>query len=242
MTSAVISDRRPDAILVHGETTTTLATAMTWFCAGLPVRHVEAGLRTYAIQSPFPEEFNRQVASKVFRWHFAPTEPSRDNLLREGIPAADGAVTGNTVIDAPHRVAAAIDARPGLKSELEAALERQCRSPWRDGGFVLITGYRRENFGGGSDDICRAITQVTECYRERHFANPVHHNPNVHEAVEAGTIRLVGADDARIVAETARLLDDSAECEAMAQAQAHNPYGDSHACRCNVDFLGSALS
>lgn len=298
---AVINDRRPDAILVHGDTTTTLATAMAGFYAGVPVGHVEAGLRTYDIHSPFPEEFNRQ-ASKAARWHFAPTGRSRDNLLREGIPEAAIAVTGNTVIDALHRVLAAIDARPALKAELEAAIDSQCRFPWRDGGFVLITGHRRENFGAGFEKICRAISELAERYPARQFVYPVHLNPNVQgpvlsvlggkpnvhliepqeyqsfvillraayliltdsggiqeeapglgkpvlvmrdvterpESVEAGTVRLVSADDARIVAETARLLDDSAAYDAMARA--HNPYGDGHACRRIVDFLGRALS
>ena len=299
---AVIRGQRPDAILVHGDTTTTLATAMAGFYAGVPVGHVEAGLRTYDIRSPFPEEFNRQVASKVARWHFAPTGRSRDNLLREGVPEADIAVTGNTVIDALHQVLANIDARPDLKAQIEVALDRQCRFPWRDGGFVLITGHRRENFGAGFEHICRAITELADRYPERHFVYPVHLNPNVQgpvlsvlggmpnvhliepqeyqtflillraahliltdsggiqeeapglgkpvlvmrdvterpEAVEAGTVRLVGADDARIVAETARLLDDRAAYDAMARA--HNPYGDGHACRRIVEFLGRALS
>ncbi len=298
----VIGERRPDAIIVHGDTTTTLATAMAGFYAGIPVGHVEAGLRTYDVHSPFPEEFNRQVTSKVARWHFAPTERSRDNLVQEGVAEADILVTGNTVIDALYSVLASIDAKAGLKAQLEAQLDAQCGFPWREGGFVLITGHRRENFGDGFLNICRAISKLAERYPDQHFVYPVHLNPNVQqpvlsilggkpnvhliepqeyqsfvillraayliltdsggiqeeapglgkpvlvmrdvterpEAVDAGTVRLVGADEGRIVSETARLLDDRVAYEAMARA--HNPYGDGQACRRIIEFLGRTLS
>lgn len=296
----IIKARRPDVILVHGDTTTTLATAMAAFYAGVPVGHVEAGLRTFDIQSPFPEEFNRQVASKVTRWHFAPTETSRANLLREGVLDDQVHVTGNTVIDALHWVLRRIDGDAILKSRLIEELDRECRFDWQREQFVLITGHRRENFGDGFLHICRAIASLAERYPDLHFVYPVHLNPNVRapvmallgdkpnihllepleylsfvlllksahlvltdsggiqeeapglgkpvlvmrevterpEAVDAGTVRLVGADEGRIVAEVTRLLDD--QHAYLAMARAHNPYGDGLACGRIVEALGQA--
>jgi UDP-N-acetylglucosamine 2-epimerase (non-hydrolysing) len=296
----IIRKVQPEAVLIHGDTTTTLATAMASFYAGVPVGHVEAGLRTFDIQSPFPEEFNRQIASKIARWHFAPTPTSRSNLLREGIAEGDVHVTGNTVVDAMHWALRRIDNDTSLHLRLASRLDHTCGFSWRSDKFVLITGHRRENFGDGFRNICRAIASLSDRFPDVHFVYPVHLNPNVQvpvstllggkpnvhllepleyqsfllllrnahlvltdsggiqeeapglgkpvlvmrevterpEAVEAGTVLLVGADESRIVDQAARLLANADAHQAMARA--HNPYGDGHACARIVDVLGRA--
>ena len=293
----VFTMHRPDAVLVHGDTTTTLATAMAGFYAGVSVGHVEAGLRTHDLYAPFPEEFNRQVASKVTRWHFAPTALSRANLLAEQVPPAAITVTGNTVIDALLWVLARIDSDTQRRERLDGDLNTLLPFDWRSERFVLITGHRRENFGDGFLQICSAIRDLATRYPEVHFVYPVHLNPNVRkpvndilaslnnvhliepleyqpfvyllkhahlvltdsggiqeeapslgkpvlvmrdlterpEAVEAGTVGLVGANQARIVAGVSRLLEDDVHYAAMSRA--HNPYGDGNACARIVDIL-----
>lgn len=288
---------QPYAVLVHGDTTTTLATAMAGFYAGVFIGHVEAGLRTHDLYAPFPEEFNRQVASKLARWHFAPTALSRDNLLVERVLLSTITVTGNTVIDALHWVLARIDSDIEKRTCLDALLNDALPFAWSDQRFVLVTGHRRENFGDGFLQICAAIRDLALLYTEVHFVYPVHLNPNVRkpvneilagltnvhliepleyepfvyllkhahlvltdsggiqeeapslgkpvlvmrdvterpEAVQAGTVELVGADQARIVAGVSRLLDDDAHYAAMSHA--HNPYGDGQACQRIVDVL-----
>jgi UDP-N-acetylglucosamine 2-epimerase (non-hydrolysing) len=288
---------RPDAVLVHGDTTTTLATAMAGFYAGVSVGHVEAGLRTHDLYAPFPEEFNRQVASKVARWHFAPTALSRANLLAERVPPSAITVTGNTVIDALLWVLARIDSDIQRRELLHGDLNTLLPFDWRSERFVLVTGHRRENFGDGFFQICFAIRDLATRYPEVHFVYPVHLNPNVRkpvneilaslnnvhlvepleyqpfvyllkhahlvltdsggiqeeapslgkpvlvmrdvterpEAVEAGTVELVVANEERIVAGLSRLLDDDAHYAAMSRA--HNPYGDGNACARIVDVL-----
>ena len=179
----VFSQHKPDAVLVHGDTTTTLATAMAGFYAGVPVGHVEAGLRTHNVYAPFPEEFNRQVASKVTRWHFAPTELSRANLLVERVAADAITVTGNTVIDALHWVLGRIEAdalrAQGLARQLSAILHFD----WTRERFVLITGHRRENFGDGFLQICEALRELAARFADVRFVYPVHLNPNVQQPV-----------------------------------------------------------
>ncbi len=286
----VLHEHRPDALLVHGDTTTTLAAAMAGFYAGVPVGHVEAGLRTHDMQAPFPEEFNRQVASKVMRWHFAPTELSRRNLLAERVPDDRVTVTGNTVIDALMWVLDRIDSSAPRREAIATLLSTRLAFDWRSERFVLITGHRRENFGDGFVQICHALQDLALRYPAAHFVYPVHLNPNVQrpvrelltdianvhliepldyepfvyllkhchlvltdsggiqeeapslgkpvlvmreaterpEAVEAGTVRLVGADRQRIVANVAELLDNETAYRSMAGA--HNPYGDGAAC------------
>jgi UDP-N-acetylglucosamine 2-epimerase (non-hydrolysing) len=293
----VLAEHQPDAVLVHGDTTTTLATAVAGFYAGVPVGHVEAGLRTHDLYAPFPEEFNRQVASKVTRWHFAPTALSRDNLLAERVPSEAIAVTGNTVIDALHWVLARIDADAARRSALDLALHSVLPFTWPTQRFVLITGHRRESFGDGFLNICAAIRDLALRYSDVHFVYPMHLNPNVRqpvnsllsdlgnvhliepldyepfvyllkhahlvltdsggiqeeapslgkpvlvmrevterpEAVDAGTVELVGANQARIVAGVSRLLDDHSHYQRMSRA--HNPYGDGQACQRIVDVL-----
>jgi UDP-N-acetylglucosamine 2-epimerase (non-hydrolysing) len=295
----VLRAHAPDALLVHGDTTTTLATAMAGFYQSVPVGHVEAGLRTHDIHSPFPEEFNRQVASKVTRWHFAPTALSRANLLAEGADEANVFVTGNTVIDALFWMLSRIDADPSRQAAARAVLDAAVPFDWMRERFVLITGHRRENFGDGFLQICKGLGVLAERYPDTHFVYPVHLNPNVQEpvrallsgrgnfhlappldyepflyllrrshlvltdsggiqeegpslgkpvlvmrdvterpeAVEAGTVRLVGANADRIIANVSDLLDNEAAYVAMARA--HNPYGDGQACERIVAALGS---
>lgn len=286
----VFEKNKPDAVLVHGDTTTTLATAMAGFYAGVPVGHVEAGLRTHDLYAPFPEEFNRQVASKVTRWHFAPTELSRANLIAERIDDEDITVTGNTVIDALFWVLNRIDADGDRSAKLTQSLNQALPFNWQSDRFVLITGHRRENFGDGFLQICEALRELAAKFDGVHFVYPVHLNPNVQkpvgtileglsnvhlvqpldyepfvyllkhsyvvltdsggiqeeapslgkpvlvmrdvterpEAVDAGTVELVGANKERIIAGVSRLLEDEAHYSKMSHA--HNPYGDGRAC------------
>tara|TARA_R110002020_G_scaffold13380_2_gene48331 strand:- start:22 stop:1146 length:1125 start_codon:yes stop_codon:yes gene_type:complete len=282
--STVLEARRPDLVLVHGDTSTTLATALAAFYARVPVGHVEAGLRTGDLQAPWPEEANRRLTAPITALHFAPTARSRDNLLAENLPADSIHVTGNTVIDALLAVVGRIEAEPELATSLAA------RFPFLDASkrLVLVTGHRRENFGEGFEQMCLAIRDLAQ-RGDTQVLYPVHLNPQVQapvkrilgdvpgvvlvepqdylpfvylmtrahliltdsggiqeeapslgkpvlvmrdtterpEAVDAGTVRLVGTDRARIVAEAARLLDDPDAHAAMARA--HNPYGDGHA-------------
>jgi UDP-N-acetylglucosamine 2-epimerase (non-hydrolysing) len=293
----VFRQHKPDALLVHGDTTTSLAAAMAGFYAGVPVGHVEAGLRTHDVYAPFPEEFNRQVASKVTRWHFAPTEFSQQNLLNERIKEDQITVTGNTVIDALLWVLARIDSDAGRQAELARFLYERLPFAWQTERFVLITGHRRENFGDGFLQICEALKDLAARYPKVHFVYPVHLNPNVQqpvkslladlpnvhliepldyepfvyllkhshivltdsggiqeeapslgkpvlvmrdvterpEAVEAGTVILIGANRERIVGNVSELLDNHATYKRMSRA--HNPYGDGNACERIIDVL-----
>ena len=181
----VLREHGPDALLVHGDTTTSLAAAMAGFYAGVPVGHVEAGLRTHDVYAPFPEEFNRQVASKVTRWHFAPTEFSKENLLNERVDEDQITVTGNTVIDALLWVLARIDSDAGRKAELTNFLDDRLPFAWQSDRFVLITGHRRENFGDGFLQICGALKDLAARYPNVHFVYPVHLNPNVQQPVKS---------------------------------------------------------
>jgi len=283
---AVISRRRPDLVLVHGDTSTTLATALAAYYARVPVGHVEAGLRTGNLQAPWPEEANRRLTAPLASLHFAPTPRSRANLLAEGIDPATIHVTGNTVIDALLEVVARIHGDAGLQRSLAAQF------PMLDPAkrLLLVTGHRRENFGDGFEQICMALRELGE-RQDVQVLYPVHLNPNVQEpvhrllagsahihlippqdylpfvylmtrahviltdsggiqeeapslgkpvlvmrdtterpeALEAGTVRLVGTNAALIVREASQLLDDSAAYAAMSRA--HNPYGDGQAAR-----------
>ena len=286
----VFEANKPDAVLVHGDTTTTLATAIACFYARVPVGHVEAGLRTHDLYAPFPEEFNRQLTSKVTRWHFAPTELSRANLIAEGVDHESIAVTGNTVIDALHWVLKRIDHDLNRSFQVTQSLNQAVPFNWQSDRFVLITGHRRENFGYGFLQICEALRELATKFDGVHFVYPVHLNPNVQkpvrtvlaglsnmhlvqpldyesfvyllkhsylvltdsggiqeeapslgkpvllmrdaterpEAVDAGTVELLGANKARIIAGVSRLLEDEAHYSKMSHA--HNPYGDGKAC------------
>lgn len=181
----VLRQHKPDALLVHGDTTTSLAAAMAGFYAGVPVGHVEAGLRTHDVSAPFPEEFNRQVASKVTRWHFAPTEFSQQNLLNECVDEDQITVTGNTVIDALLWVLARIDSDADRQAELTNFLNDRLPFSWQTERFVLITGHRRENFGDGFLQICEALKDLAARYPNVHLVYPVHLNPNVQQPVKS---------------------------------------------------------
>ncbi len=180
---SILSASKPDIVLVHGDTTTALATSVASFYAGIPVGHVEAGLRSHNLSAPFPEEFNRKVVGIVAQWHFAPTQTSRENLLKEGVPSELISVTGNTVIDALllslKRIECNVERRAHIVSELNAQLDFD----WINTRFVLVTGHRRENFGDGFLEICRALTELSRIHSDVHFVFPVHLNPSVREPV-----------------------------------------------------------
>nr|MDQ3038569.1 UDP-N-acetylglucosamine 2-epimerase (non-hydrolyzing) [Pseudomonadota bacterium] len=282
--SAVIAARRPDLLLVHGDTSTTLATALAAYYARVPIGHVEAGLRTGNLYAPWPEEANRRLTAPLAALHFAPTERSRRNLLAEGIDPGSIHVTGNTVVDALLEVVARIEGDAELRETLAAQF------PFLDANkrLVLVTGHRRESFGDGFEQICAALRVLGE-RDDVQVLYPVHLNPsvqepvnrilgtscNVHliapqdylpfvylmtrshliltdsggiqeeapslgkpvlvmretterpEAVDAGTVQLVGTDTLRLVGEASRLLDDPEAYDAMARA--HNPYGNGQA-------------
>ena len=175
-----LTDNKPDLVLVQGDTTTVLMASLAAFYHKIPVGHVEAGLRTGDMQSPWPEEANRVLTTQLAALHFAPTTTSRDNLLKERVPPERIFVTGNTVIDALflalNKVSSQTPAIPGLPAELLAA--------WRDCPVVLITGHRRENHGAGFEGICRALAELAHRFPNAQFVYPVHLNPNVREPVE----------------------------------------------------------
>lgn len=179
----VLADARPDAVLVHGDTTTSTAAALAAFYQQIPVGHVEAGLRTRNIYSPWPEEMNRQLTGRIATWHFAPTPLSRQNLLDEGVAPEAITVTGNTVIDALYLVVDKIKSDPRLSAQLDARLLAAGYDTARQRPLVLITGHRRENFGSGFIDMCTAIKQLTARYPEVDFVYPMHLNPNVRRPI-----------------------------------------------------------
>lgn len=215
--SAWLGAHRPDLVLVQGDTTTVLGASLAAFYADIPVGHVEAGLRTGSLRSPFPEEMNRRVTATLARWHFCPTEGARANLLREGVPAERCAVTGNTVVDAllgareRSRLAPAdlpaFAARLGLSAGFAARHLAPGGAPW-----VLVTGHRRESFGGGFERICEALRRLTDAHPELGVVYPVHLNPQVQAPVR----RLLGGHPRiELIAPTAyldfiRLLDRAA--------------------------------
>ena len=177
---------RPDYLFVHGDTTTSTAAALAAFYQQIPVCHVEAGLRTYDIYSPWPEEMNRLITGRIATYHFSPTPLSRVNLLKENVDGDRIVVTGNTVIDALHWVVGKIAADAELGKRLAADLERAGYDVERLNGnrrLVLVTGHRRENFGGGFHNICRALKDLSQKYPEVDFVYPMHLNPNVRRPI-----------------------------------------------------------
>jgi UDP-N-acetylglucosamine 2-epimerase (non-hydrolysing) len=174
---------RPDAVLVHGDTTTTLATSIAAFYESIPVGHVEAGLRTYNLTAPFPEEFNRQITGKIAKWHFAPTALSQKNLLSEGFDKSSIIITGNTVIDALYWILKRIKKDKNHQKNLENILNSYLSFNFKKKDFVLITAHRRENFGDSIFQICTAIKTLAKKYTKIHFVYPVHPNPNVSKPV-----------------------------------------------------------
>lgn len=181
----VLKEAQPDVVLVHGDTTTSTAAALASFYQQIPVGHVEAGLRTHNIYSPWPEEMNRQITGRIATYHFAPTPLSKQNLLAEAVKESDISVTGNTVIDALYMVVDKIKNDNALDSELNALLVKAGYDVNRLAGkkLVLITGHRRENFGDGFINMCSAIKTLTEKYPEVDFVYPMHLNPNVRKPI-----------------------------------------------------------
>lgn len=299
----VLKEVNPDIVLVHGDTTTSTAAALAAFYQQIPVGHIEAGLRTHNIYSPWPEEMNRQITSRIAAYNFAPTTLSRQNLIDEGVSEDKINVTGNTVIDALHLVIDKIKSNPDAEAEILTTLATQginlsLLNSWTiNRRLVLITGHRRENFGDGFLNICYAIKELALKYPLVDFVYPVHLNPNVlepvheilghattdtskilsnvflispldylpfvymmnksflvltdsggiqeeapglgkpvlvmrdtterPEAVDAGTVLLVGTNKNRIVTEVVRLLDNKEHYNNMSKAS--NPYGDGKA-------------
>ena len=204
--SAWLASAKPSAVLVQGDTTTVLGSALAAFYAGIPVGHVEAGLRTGDLRSPFPEEMNRRVSTTLARWHFCPTEQSRANLLREGVPPEQCHVTGNTVIDAllatRARIggleAAGVGSRLGIAPAFVASHLADPKARW-----VLVTGHRRESFGPGFENICRGLRRLIDAHPDLGLVYPVHLNPQVQEPVR----RLLG-DHPRIALAAPAAYDD----------------------------------
>ena len=300
----VLKEIKPDIVLVHGDTTTSTAAALAAFYQQIPVGHVEAGLRTHNIYSPWPEEMNRLLTGRLATYHFSPTPLSRNNLIKESINDRNIIVTGNTVIDALYWVVDKIKNNKELDNELESVLSKAGYDVNRlDNGkkLVLITGHRRENFGDGFINMCTAIKDLTIKHPNVDFVYPMHLNPNVRkpihevfgedlsglknmffiepleylsfvylmekssivltdsggiqeeapglgkpvlvmrdtterpEALDAGTVKLVGTDYNKIVNEVSSLIDDKTAYEKMSKAV--NPYGDGLACRRIVNAL-----
>lgn len=300
----VLKEIKPDIVLVHGDTTTSTAAALAAFYQQIPVGHVEAGLRTHNIYSPWPEEMNRLLTGRLATYHFSPTPLSRNNLIKESINDRNIIVTGNTVIDALYWVVDKIKNNKELDNELESVLSKAGYDVNRlDNGkkLVLITGHRRENFGDGFINMCTAIKDLTVKYPNVDFVYPMHLNPNVRkpihevfgedlsglknmffiepleylsfvylmekssivltdsggiqeeapglgkpvlvmrdtterpEALDAGTVKLVGTDYNKIVNEVSSLIDDKTAYEKMSKAV--NPYGDGLACGRIVNAL-----
>ncbi len=304
----VFKETKPDVVFVHGDTTTSMAAALAAFYQQIPVAHIEAGLRTHNIYSPWPEEMNRQITSRIATYNLAPTPLSKQNLLQEGVKEESITVTGNTVIDALYMVVEKIKEDDGLQEQIKRTLlqsglparliDQSLRRP-----LVLITGHRRENFGEGFLNICNAIKKLTEKYPKVDFVYPMHLNPNVRkpikevfgedvvnrqhpnlyfiepleylpfvslmeqstlvltdsggiqeeapglgkpvlvmrdtterpEALDAGTVKLVGTNYVLIVSEVSKLLDDEKYYDSMSKA--NNPYGDGLACERIINFI-----
>ena len=293
----VLKEVKPDVVLVHGDTTTSTAAALAAFYQQIPVGHVEAGLRTHNIYSPWPEEMNRQITGRIATYNFSPTALSKQNLLAEGVQEDKITVTGNTVIDALHMVVSKIKTDKVLQQKLAGVLKKAGYDTSRLSNgkkLVLITGHRRENFGDGFINMCRAIKTLNEKYPDVDFVYPMHLNPNVRkpihevfgedlsglgnmffiepleylsfvflmekativltdsggiqeeapglgkpvlvmrdtterpEALDAGTVKLVGTDYYKIIREVSELLDNEESYNAMSKAV--NPYGDGLAC------------
>lgn len=282
----ILEEFKPDLVLVHGDTSTTLSASLAAFYQQIPVGHVEAGLRTGNLSSPWPEEGNRKLTGAITKLHFAPTQTSQQNLLNEAVSADDIVITGNTVIDALLQVVDKVKTDSALISTLKAKFPELDETK----KLILVTGHRRESFGGGFERICEALVEIATAHPDTQILYPMHLNPNVREpvnrilknvdnvhliepqdylpfvylmnqahiivtdsggvqeeapslgkpvlvmrdtterpeAVEAGTVKLVGTDKARIVNEVNNLLTNAQEYQSMSRA--HNPYGDGKAC------------
>ena len=297
----VLSDFNPDIVLVHGDTTTTSATSLSAFYQQIKIGHVEAGLRTRDLLSPWPEEANRQITGVLANYHFAPTTTSENNLLKENKESKNILVTGNTVIDALFLALKKIKNNKELEDEIKNQLSELNYNILDDKKIILVTGHRRENHGQGFIDICTALKQIALENPNIDIVYPVHLNPNVQkpvkeilsdvkniylieplqyeqfiylidksyfiitdsggvqeeapslgkpvlvmrdtterpEALEAGTVKLVGTDTSKIIKEAQKLINNSIEYNKMSKS--HNPYGDGKACEKIVKFLKESL-
>ena len=300
----VLTEVKPNVVLVHGDTTTSTAAALASFYQQIPVGHIEAGLRTHDIYSPFPEEMNRQITSKIAKYHFSPTLLSKQNLLKEGVSEKNIFITGNTVIDALHIILNKIKNNYEVENSVKTTIKAKGYDTNRlndNKKLVLITGHRRENFGDGFINICNGLKKLVTKYKDIDFIYPMHLNPNVREpirkvfgenlnaydnmffiepleylsfvylmeksfivltdsggiqeeapglgkpvlvmretterpeAVEAGTVKLVGTDSEKIVEEISTLVDSVEHYEKMSKAV--NPYGDGFSCERIVELL-----
>lgn len=293
---AVLKEFKPDVVLVHGDTTTTSASSLATFYQQIKVGHVEAGLRTNDIYSPFPEEVNRQITGVLANYHFAPTITSQNNLLKENKDPKSIIVTGNTVIDALFLALDKIEKNEELKNKINESINSQYKFQ-NDKKIILVTGHRRENFGDGFVNICEALKTIAINNPNIDIVYPVHLNPNVQkpvkeilsntsnvylinplqyeqfiymmnksyfiitdsggvqeeapslgkpvlvmrntterpEAVEAGTVKLVGTSKKKIIQEAQKLIDNKEEYNKMSKA--HNPYGDGNASERIVNFI-----
>ena len=294
----VLNDFKPDIVLVHGDTATTFGASLAAFYQQIPVGHIEAGLRTDNLYSPWPEEANRVLTGRLAHWHFAPTIRNRNSLISEKLPADRIIITGNTVIDALQMVVDKIKSSKDLQKKIYASVKQAgLNLDVNSLRYVLVTGHRRENFGAGFKSICSALATLAKSNPNTHFIYPVHLNPNVQEpvkrllggmknvhlikplgyepfvylmqhsylvltdsgggqeeapglgkpvlvmrdtterpeAVEAGTVKLVGTNTDIIVREVQNLLDNENVYKQMSRA--HNPYGDGKACQRIIDFL-----
>ena len=296
----VLNDFKPDIVLVHGDTTTTSSASLAAFYNRIKVGHVEAGLRTGDIYSPWPEEANRQITGVLANYHFAPTTTSQNNLLKENKNQKDIIVTGNTVIDALFLALDKIENNQELKSKIIDSINFQYKLKDKK-KIILVTGHRRENFGEGFINICKALKTIAINNPDVDIVYPVHLNPNVQkpvkeilsntsniylieplqyesfiymmnesyfiitdsggvqeeapslgkpvlvmrdsterpEAIEAGTVKLVGTNKEAIIKEAQKLLDNKEEYERMSKS--HNPYGDGKACERIVNFIKESL-
>ena len=293
----VLKSAKPDIVFVHGDTTTSTAAAIAAFYQRIPIAHVEAGLRTYNLLSPWPEEMNRQLSDRICDYCFAPTELSKNNLLSEKIDSSKIFVTGNTVIDALLLAVDIINTKDGLKEKIHCVINEKGYKVKEGQKYILVTGHRRENFGEGFENICCALKEIAQRYLDVDIVYPVHLNPNVQkpvyellssvsniylmepldylpfvflmqysyiilsdsggvqeeapslgkpvlvmrdtterpEAVEAGTVKLVGTDKIKIVESVCALLENKEEYNKMALA--HNPYGDGKACERIINIM-----
>ena len=295
----VLNSFKPDIVLVHGDTTTTFTTSLAAFYQKIDVGHIEAGLRTGNIYSPWPEEANRKLTANLSKYHFAPTQTAKNNLLKEGVVEENIVVTGNTVIDALFLTLEKIEKDKNLKNSIIKKLNSKFLQ--LDSKFILVTGHRRENFGEGFLNICKALKDIATKHKDINIVYPMHLNPNVRkpvldildnidniyliepleypefvylmsksyliltdsggiqeeapslgkpvlvmrdtterpEALEAGTVKLVGTDKNKIIIEVENLLQNKHEYDKMSKS--HNPYGDGKSSKKIVKFLKENL-
>ena len=286
----ILKKENPDIVFVHGDTSTSTISALAAFYKQIPVAHIEAGLRTNNLYSPWPEEANRQITGRLATYHFAPTKLAKENLLKENINPKNIFVTGNTVIDALYMVLEKIKANKNLEKELKIQIAEKGFKIKEESKLILVTGHRRENHGQGFINICNALKEIAEKYPNFDIVYPVHLNPNVQkpvheildkikniyliqpleylefvhlmnksylvltdsggiqeeapslgkpvlvmrntterpEAIDAGTVKLVGTDKDLIISEVSKLIEDKEYYKQMSQA--NNPYGDGKAC------------